>query len=279
MSSNVSPPPCYDDLGRTVKDFFSKGYNFDTVSIGVKTKSATGFELNFGGTSRIDSGKILGTYQSFYRDQKYGIDCTKKWNTSNEHVNGVSFIHLLKGAKFSIEHTNVPHTGYRTVKAKVEYRNNRLALNTDVDITRIRIKSAGPRISGSGVFQCYGCFIGFMSKFDTKDSKLKSTKFALQYNAEDYVAYAVIGPGQLNSFHICQKVNPFLETGVEFAWSCNKNDTKFGFGCKYTWDRDTTIQAKVNKSGQIGLGFVHKLRDVLPMFIYRYYHHIIDFDQ
>lgn len=61
--------------------------------------------------------------------------------------------------------------------------------------------------------------------------------------------------------YIYQKVNPLLETGVELAWSSENNDTKFGLGCKYALDRDTSVRAKVNNSSQIGLGFSQKLRD------------------
>lgn len=65
-------------------------------------------------------------------------------------------------------------------------------------------------------------------------------------------------------------MNPFLETGVELAWSSENNDTKFGLGCKYTLDRDTTLRAKVNNSSQIGLGYSQKLKDGMYYFFHKF---------
>lgn len=70
---NVSPPPFYNELGKSAKDLFNRGYNFDTVKLDVKTKTPTGVEFTCGGTSHIDSGKVLGTLETKYKFKEYGI--------------------------------------------------------------------------------------------------------------------------------------------------------------------------------------------------------------
>lgn len=253
---NVSPPPFYNELGKSAKDLFNRGYNFDTVKIDVKTKTPTGVEFSCGGTSHIDSGKVLGTLETKYKFKEYGINFSEKWNTSNVLATEVSVDNFLKGSKFATEGTFAPQTGDKTLKIKAEYRNNYLAFNSDADF-----KTATPLITASGVLHYNGWLVGLLSKFDTKDSKLKSNNLALGYTTKEFVIHTNVSDGKLYSGHIYQKVNPFLETGIELAWSSENNDTKFGLGCKYAWDRDTTIRAKVNNSSQIGLGFAHKLRD------------------
>ncbi|XP_065219159.1 voltage-dependent anion-selective channel-like [Planococcus citri] len=259
MSSNVSPPPFYDDLGKSAKDLFSKGYNFDTVKLNVKTKAPTGSEFNFGGTSHIDSGKFLGTIQGTNRNEKYGINNTARWNTCNTLSTETS-CDFFKGAKLSLESTwySLQTLDDRISKVRAEYRNNHLALRTDVDY------KTGPAlhlISASGVFQYDGWFIGLLSKFDTKGSKLKSANLAFGCNFKEYAIHSKMSDQELYNCNIYHRMNPFLETGVEFSCPKENDDTKFGICCKYTWDRDTTVRAKVNNSSQIGLSFAHKLKD------------------
>ncbi|XP_065218763.1 voltage-dependent anion-selective channel-like [Planococcus citri] len=261
MSSNVIlPPPFYDDLGKSAKDLFSKGYNYDTVKLNVTTKVPTGAKFEFGGTSYIDSGKVLGTFQATHRTPKYGINNTSRWETNNMMRNETS-CDLLKGAKFSIENTySLIQTSYdKTWKLRAQYGNNYLALRTDADFKT----STGytPLISSSGILQYGGYFLGLQSKFDTKDSKLKSLNMGVGYNSKEFAIHGKMSDQELYNCHIYHQVNPFLETGVEFSCSKENNDPKFGICCKYTWDRDTAVRAKVNNSSQIGLSFAHKLRD------------------
>ncbi|XP_065218454.1 voltage-dependent anion-selective channel-like [Planococcus citri] len=256
MTSNVSPPPFYDDLGKSVEDLFSKGYNFDTVKLDVKTTAPTGTKYNHSVTSHIDSGKFLGTAQATTRFEKYGINNTMRWNTSNIMGTELSWDYL-KNAKISLESTYpVRNPINRFWNLKTEYRNNRLALRTDVDC-----KTA--TISASGVFRIQdGWFVGLLSKFDTKGSNtLKSTKLALGYHSKEFAVHGIISDEEFFNCHLYHQVNPSLETGVEISSPKENIDPKFGICCKYDWDRDTAVRAKVDNSSQIGLSFTHKIKD------------------
>ncbi|XP_065219144.1 voltage-dependent anion-selective channel-like [Planococcus citri] len=260
MSSNVSPPPFYDDLGRSAKELFSKGYYDNTLALDMKFKAATIGNSCFGFSSfKLDSkkGVGIGTSQTAMGFPKVGLSITKTWKATNTHSAEVKCdgVGVFKGAALTVDHTTDDD-----LKVKMAYKNNRLALNTDLDF----LKSARPQlISGSGVFQfCDGGIIGLKSKFDMNDFKLKNTNFAVGYNTKEYVFNLNMSDENSYSSHIYRKVNPFLETGVELEWSSINTDTKFGFGCKYAWtNRDTTVRAKVNSSNQIGLSLTGKLID------------------
>lgn len=129
-------PPLYNDLGRSAKDIFNSGYNFDTFKLDLKTKTPAGVEFSSGGVSHIDSGKVLGTLETRYKFKEYGkcvarsvrriaslpdfnprnlcvgLSFSEKWNTSNILATEVSLQDLFKGAKFSAESTFAPQTGY-----------------------------------------------------------------------------------------------------------------------------------------------------------------------
>lgn len=249
-------PPLYNDLGKSAKDLFSKGYNFDTLKLDLKTKTPAGVEFSSGGVSHIDSGKVIGTLETKYKFKEYGLNFSEKWNTSNILTTEVSLQDFFKGAKFAAESTFAPITGDKSVKVKAEYKNEYLGVNGDADF-----KTTTPAITLSGVFGYKGWLSGYQLKFDCKDSKLKNNNLALGYSTDEFVLHTNVNDGKQFNGYIYQKVNPFLETGVELAWSSDNNDTKFGIGCKYSLDRDTTLRAKVNNSTQIGLGYSQKLRD------------------
>lgn len=69
-----------------------------------------------------------------------------------------------------------------------------------------------------------------------------------------------VNDGQEFAGSIYQKVNSNLESGVHMAWVAPSNSTRFGIGCCYRLDDDSTLRAKVSNTSQIGLGFTHRLR-------------------
>lgn len=128
-------PPLYSDLGKSARDLFNRGYNFDTFKLDVKTKTPAGVEFTTGGVSHFDSSKVIGNLETKYKFKEYGsfnvlllFDCvgnaysmflnrlsgltfSEKWNTSNILATEVALQDLFKGTKFSAESTFAPQTG------------------------------------------------------------------------------------------------------------------------------------------------------------------------
>ena len=65
-------PPVYADLGKTSRDVFGKGYHFGVLKLNCKTKTSTGVEFTSGGSSNLDSGKVLGNLETKYKIPEYG---------------------------------------------------------------------------------------------------------------------------------------------------------------------------------------------------------------
>jgi hypothetical protein len=48
--------------------------------------------------------------------------------------------------------------------------------------------------------------------------------------------------GQEFTGSVYQKVNPQLESGINLAWTSGNNTTRFGLGCIYKLDSDSSIK-------------------------------------
>ena len=51
-------PPTYTDLGKSARDVFGKGFHFGLIKLDIKSKTNSDVELNSGGLSNLDSGKV-----------------------------------------------------------------------------------------------------------------------------------------------------------------------------------------------------------------------------
>lgn len=74
---SVMAPPVYADLGKSSRDVFGKGYHFSLLKLECKTKTSNGVEFTTGGSSNIDSGKVVGNLETKYKIGEYGMSYAK----------------------------------------------------------------------------------------------------------------------------------------------------------------------------------------------------------
>lgn len=252
----MSPPP-YSDLGKRAKDVFGKGYHFGLIKLDCKTKTGSGVEFNTGGTSNQESGKVFGSLETKYKVKDYGLTFAEKWNTDNTLATEISVQDkLLQGLKLSGELIFSPQTGSKSLGVKTAFTNERVAINADVDLDQ-----SGPLIKASAVVGHQGWLAGYQAAFDTQNSKLTKSNFALGFSTADFVLHTSVEDGQEFGGSIYQKISPKIESGIQLAWSASSNNTKFGIGAKYDLDQDAALRAKINNSSQIGLGYQQRLRE------------------
>jgi len=249
-------PPVYADLGKASRDVFGKGYHFSTLKLECKTKTSTGVEFVSGGSSNLDSGKVLASLETKYKLADYGLTFTEKWNTDNTLGTEIAIQdQIAKGLKITVDSTFAPETGKKTGIIKTEFKHDSAAINADVDL------NAGPTVHGSAVCGYLGWLAGYQMSFDVSKSKLTRNNFSLAYAASDFNLHTSVNDGQEFGGSLYQKVNPNLETGVQLAWTAGSNATRFGMGCKYQLDCDSSVRVKINNASQLGLGYQQKLRD------------------
>lgn len=218
-------------------------------------------EFTVNGSSNADTGRVSSSLETKYKFPDYGMTLKEKWNTDNVLQTEISVDdQLIKGLKLAFDTTFVPQSGKKTGMLKTAYKMDNVHLNTDVDFDY-----AGPVIHSAAVLGFQGWLAGAQASFDTGKNKLTRTNFAVGYATKDFTLHTNVNDGQEFGGSVYQKVSPNLETGVQLAWTAGNNATRFGLGCIYSLDENTSLRAKINNSSQIGLGLSHKLRDGIQL--------------
>ncbi|CAN7976583.1 hypothetical protein HPB47_002504 [Ixodes persulcatus] len=249
-------PPCYADLGKQARDLFNKNYHFGVVKLDCKTTTKTGVEFNVSGTSLNDTGKVNASLETKYKLSDLGLTLKEKWNTDNTLATEISCDdQLARGLKLAFNANFAPQTGKKSGALKTAYKVDNIHVNSDVDLG-----IGGPIAHAGAVLHYQGWLAGAQMSYDANKSRLSKTNFAVGYQGGDFVLHTNVNDGQEFAGSLYQRVNDCLETGVQLSWTAGTNATRFGLGCVYQLDRETSVRAKVNNSGQVGLGFTHRLR-------------------
>lgn len=249
-------PPCYADLGKQARDLFNKNYHFGVVKLDCKSTTKTGVEFNVSGTSLNDTGKVNASLETKYKVPEYGLTLKEKWNTDNTLATEIcSEEKLARGLKVAFHANFAPQTGRKSGALRTAYKLDNLHFNGDIDLG-----PPGPVAHGAAVLHYQGWLAGGQVSFDTTKNRLSKTNFAVGFQGGDFVLHTNVNDGQEFQGTVFQRVNPNLQAGVQLAWTAGTNTTRFGLGCVYELDAETSVRAKVNNSGQIGLGFTHCLR-------------------
>jgi len=251
-------PPSFVDLGKSARDVFGKGFHFGLVKLDVKTKTDSGCEVNSGGVSNVDSGKVSGQLElKTKRCPGTGMQMVSKWNTDNV-INTTVDIQdkLMAGLKLSLDSTYNPDTGNKNGKLKAEMKSTSALMTVDTDLNL-----GGPIFNTSAVLGHKGWLAGLQMVYDSSKSKLVKNNIALGYSTGDFVLHSNINDGAIFGASMYQKVKPNIETGVNLGWTASSNTTSFGVALKYALDCNGSLRAKINNSSQIGLGYQQKIRD------------------
>jgi len=252
----MAVPPAYADLGKAAKDIFNKGYGFGTVKLDLKTKSQSGVEFATSGSSNTDTGKAGGHLETKYKVKELGLSFNQKWNTDNTLTTEVTLEdQLATGLKVALDTSFVPNTGKKSAKLKTGYKRDFINLGCDLDWDM-----DGPTVHAAAVLGYEGWLAGYQMAFDTAKSKLTQNNFALGYKAGDFQLHTSVNDGTEFGGSIYQKVNEWLETGVNLAWTAGSNNTSFGIAAKYQLDKDASVSAKVSNASLIGVGYTQSLR-------------------
>jgi hypothetical protein len=254
----MTVPSSYADLGKAARDLFSKGYHYGQYKVEAKTKTASGVEFTTNGASEHENGRFVGNLETKYTWKEHGLTFNEKWNTDNTLATEVSVEdQMFKGLKLSLDTKFAPQTGKKSGKIKTEYKHDYVHTNLDLDLINFTV-------FGAAVVGYKGFLAGYQLALDTSKtakSLLSQNNFAIGYIKDDFTLHAAVNDGSEFQGSVSQKVNSRLETGIQINWTAGSNDTRFGFGAKFSPDKDTTVRAKVNNASQVGVSYQHKIKD------------------
>ena len=138
---------------------------------------------------------------------------------------------------------------------KAEYKHYAATITADLDLGLTALNA-------SAVIGHKGWLAGYQTSFDLAKFAFTINNFGFGYTFRNSVLHtSITNNGTEFRVSKCQKLSPALETGVTLGWSTAGAATKFGIGAKYVLADGAVIRAKVNNSGEVGLGYQQKLRD------------------
>lgn len=252
----MAVPSAYCDLGKSARDIFGKGFGFGFVKLDAKTTTSNGVGFTVSGSSSNDTGKVDASLETKYSWKEYGLSFKEKWNTDNTLSTEVTIEdQIAQGLKVTLDTSFSPQTGKKSGQIKTGYKRDYLNLTTDVNFD-----FAGPTVNSTGVVGYEGWLAGFQVSFDTAESKLKKSNFALGYKTGDFQLHTAVNDGSDFTGTVYQRVNDSMETAINVGWASNTNTTRFALGAKYVLDSDASINAKINNNSQVGLGYTQAIR-------------------
>jgi len=254
-------PPKYSDLGKAAKDLFDKGYNYGFAKVDLKTTANNGVAFTTKGASSLESGTIDGSLETKYKPSGGIFTLTEKWSTDNKLTTEVSVEdQVIVGSKLTINTAFSPNSGKKSGSLKTAYQRDNVNMTLDTDFNL-----AGPTLQGSSVFGYEGWLAGYQFAFDTSSKALTKSNFALGYTGDDMQVLCNVNDASTFSGLVYQKVKNGVQLGVQLSWDKGQSATRFGVATKYSLDADSSVNAKVNNAGQIGLGYSHTLRDGITL--------------
>ncbi|QQP50781.1 Voltage-dependent anion-selective channel [Caligus rogercresseyi] len=236
-------PPSYSDLGKNSRDVFSKGYLSGLFKLDCKTATESGVKFSFGGNMSSEGSKVSGNLEMKHTMKDCGLTFTEKWSTDNTlHATVDATDKVLQGLKLTLDSSYSPLNNEKKSKLKATTQAGEITLTGDAGL----LPAVSPLINASIVLGHQNWLGGAQIAFDSSKSKLTKNAFALDYCAKDFVLHTNINDGN---------------AGVNVGYTSSSNASTFGVGLKYKLDQGSSVSAKVNNSGIVGLGFSHNVKD------------------
>jgi len=249
-------PPTFGDLGKQARDVFGKGYHVGVIKLDVKAKSDSGVEFNTSGVHVPSSGKVSANLETKYKCSEHGVTLSETWNSDNTLCTDITMEDkLAKGLKLVLANKFMPASGQVKGAAKATYKADCVTINADSSL------DLSPTLNAAGVFGYQNWLVGVQVGFDTVKSALTKTNLSIGYTGKDFTLHTYCNDAAQYGGSVFQKINKDLETAIDISFNPASNSSVFGLGCKLATDRNSSVRAKFNSHGNLGLGYQHKLRD------------------
>eukprot|EP00123_Amoebidium_parasiticum_P019259 comp24385_c0_seq1/m.46657 comp24385_c0_seq1/g.46657 ORF comp24385_c0_seq1/g.46657 comp24385_c0_seq1/m.46657 type:complete len:278 (-) comp24385_c0_seq1:497-1330(-) len=244
-------PVKFADLGKTVKDLFNKDFGFGEVKVEFNSKTSNGVELKATHTKATGSNDVAGSFEA--KHTSADLSFTHKWNNKNVFTETVAYNKLADGLKAEVEATYGVADGKQGAKVNLDYAQSHLRVNIDADVLN------GPAVVASAVYALEHVVLGAEGGYNVNSGAVTKTNLALGYTNNDFAVVLTSDLKKVNaSLH--QVVNGKLQAAAQVGFSTANNATDFAVLTAYKLDSDSSLKAKLNHNGELGLGYTSTLR-------------------
>lgn len=254
-------PTCYADLGKEVRDLFSKGFHNGIVKLDLKTVSENKVEFKVSGSHAQDSSKTDGKLEAKYKCKDWGTTLTETWDTKNSVGAKVEFEDkLVNGLKLVLDSSFNTASGAKDGSLKSVYKHKYFHGELE---SGLQLKP--PVLKASGVVSCpcdgYETWLfGGSLQFDSGKNALLKQELAIAYNTDSVKLVTQIK--DLNEFgaSVYNKVNASTEVGVTVNWTGGTQATKFGLAAKHKLDSRSSVNVAADNANNLKVGYTNEIQ-------------------
>jgi len=251
-------PVAYSDVGKSVNDLLGKDFPTGSVRLEVKTTASNGVTFSVNGAKDNKSGAIGGDLRAKYQDKKRGLTISEAWTTSNVLSGSVELQDTVtQGLKLALDASLLPANGQKNARVGAEYKQDYLYTRASLDLFR------GPTLSSDVVIGADGVSLGGEVAYDVASASIIKYNSALGYAARDFaITLHANNAFSIFSAAYWHHVSPELEAGAKAIWDRKVEASGVGIevGTKFVLDSATSVKAKINNIGVLGLGYSQVLR-------------------
>jgi len=250
-------PLNYSDITKSVNDLFGKDFPSGIAKLEVKTFASDAANFTITGTQDQKSGGIIGEIKAKHINKPNGLTITNSWTTNNIATTQFEIIDkLADGLKLDVSASLFPHSGQKTGKAGIEYKQENVNFRSYFHVLK------NPQLNTDLVFGRDRFLAGAEVGYDVMDGRV--TKYGLTgvYKTLDYaVGIQSTQSLSLHSLFYHHRINKDIEAAARASYDTKANGAmKLEVATKYALDEKTYAKAKVNSEGVVGLGLTQVLR-------------------
>jgi len=251
-------PPTFNDLGKSAKDLFNKGYahgflNFDSTTRSGESNGAS-VEFKTAASHCIASQKLGGRLEVKYKIPNRGVTVTEKWSTDNTLGTTLEIKdQVTRGLTVTLDSLYVPHTAKRSGLFKTEWAGENVKINSDLSL------GGNPLFSVALVAAQQDWLVGGQAKFDISTNELKNASVAFGRQTPEYTLHSFTHDGREFGASWYHKVHKNLELGAQLGWTAGDNNTRFGLASKYRVNSDVILRSKIDNKSNVALSATHEL--------------------
>lgn len=254
-------PPSFADLGKDVRDLFSKGFHNGIVKLDLKTVAENKVEFKVSGSRANDSGKLESKIEGKYKCEDYGLTATETWDTNNKIALKIEHEDkLAKGLKLVLNSNFNTGSGAKDASLKTVFKNS--WLNGEIE-SGLQLKA--PVIKAAAVMECPATghdawLAGGALEFDTGKNTLLKNELAIGYYTKDLKITSQLKDLNDLTASAYNKVNDNTELGVNVQWSVGTTFTKFGLAAKHKVDKTSHVNFAIDNSSNLKMGYTNEVQ-------------------
>jgi len=252
--------PTYDDLGKTAKEFFSKGYYLDIFKLcGKKERAIFDVDTRLTCTHNFTDSTAVVEFETKYKYSPWGLSASSTIDTKNMLAWKLDVTDkIARGLKVALDGDFNLETAAKTAKAGATYKIDQATF----DLGFSGGDENNMTIGGSAVSGYNGFLGGYQFAYDTNEGVLKKNNLALGYCGNGLAAHASMDNVETLSAVLLYRLKNNMDIGLNGTYtSGDDTKTRYGFGLRYNASPCTSFKAKIDNTRTITLACEMKATD------------------